>query len=497
MTGERATNDTRATTGESEAADTPGGCDDTATTERATTGGHDDRTEDIVTTTEPTTTVAGCDDTAAETLATRGVAAEPTAAAARVRSRWYDPRRFDWWTLFVYAVPVYVVSRLCVMVGAAVVAAELRVDTNLAAERGIEVADPHGNAPLGNALRPMIDVFTSWDGLWYLEIVRSGYPTDIPPDVTYHVDEARAAFFPLFPVLATWTDRVLPGGDSLAVLLLNTLLGLVAITLMGVLARRLYGTRVAKRAIVLCALFPGSFVFSFAYSEALMLVLAAACLLMLIDREWSAAGVFAALATATRPNGLALMVACAVAAYFAIRDRREWRALIAVALAPIGFLTFQVWLGRHTGEAGAWFRVQREAWDEGASFGITAIRNTAEAIAQPLSSPTDTITALSFAATVIVLVLAWRVRLDWVLMAYSIAILVLMLTPATVTARPRFLFTAFPLLIASAKWYDDRHDRTIGHANGDDDVWWALTLAACGAGLAGLTGLYGVFGAIP
>ena len=101
----------------------------------------------------------------------------------------------------------------------------------------------------------------------------------------------------------------MPGGDTLAVLTLNTVLGLIAVTLMGVLAKRWYGERVAKRAIVLCALFPGSFVLSFAYSEALMLVLAAACLLMLADREWVAAGVFAALATATRPNGLALVVA--------------------------------------------------------------------------------------------------------------------------------------------------------------------------------------------
>jgi hypothetical protein len=64
-----------------------------------------------------------------------------------------------------------------------------------------------------------------------------------------------------------------------------------------------------------------------------------------------------------------------------------------------------------------------------------------------------------------------------------------MLTPATVTARPRFLFTAFPLLLAAAKWYDDRRHR--------DEVWWSLTMAACGAGLAALAGLYGVFGAIP
>ena len=58
--------------------------------------------------------------------------------------------------------------------------------------------------------------------------------------------------------------------------------------------------------------------------------------------------------------------------------------------------------------------------------------------------------------------------------------------PATVTARPRFLFTAFPLVIPAAAWWTHRHR-----------IGWELTLVACGAGLATLTGLYGVFGAIP
>jgi len=270
---------------------------------------------------------------------------------------------------------------------------------------------------------------------------------------------------------------------------MNTLFGLVAIVLFALIADRLYGERVARTTATLSALFPGSFVLMFAYSEALMLVLAAACLLLLIDQEWTAAGVFAALATATRPNGLALVLACVVAAFFAIRDRREWSALIAVLLAPIGFITFQVWLGQHTGEAGVWFRVQREAWDEGASFGWTAVSNSVEAVWQPMTSPTDTITFLSFLTTIALLVIAWKVKLPWVLMAYSWAIVALMLVPATVTARPRFLFTAFPLLIAAAKWFDERRD--------SDERLWPMTMAACGAGLAALTGLYGVFGAIP
>lgn len=400
-----------------------------------------------------------------------------------------DVRTTTWWPMLVHVLPVYVVSRACVLAGAAVVAAELRVDANIAADTGLPVGDPHATETVGSAVRPMLDVLTSWDGLWYMGIVRDGYPTSIPPDVTYHVDEARAAFFPLLPLLGRAVDRILPGGDTFAVLTLNAVLGLLAVVLIGLLAQRVYGERVGRTSATLAAVFPGSFVLSFAYSEALMIVLAAACLWCLLEREWVAAGVFAALATATRPNGLALVVACAVAAFLAIRDRRDWRSLAGVALAPIGFVTFQVWLGQHTGEAGAWFRVQREAWDEGASFGWTAIRNTVEAVAQPLTSPTDTITAISVVATVALVWMSWRAKLPWVLTTYSWCIVALMLVPATVTARPRFLYTAFPLLIGAAAWYERRREH--------DEVLWPMTLVASGAGLAALTGLYGAFGAIP
>lgn len=399
-----------------------------------------------------------------------------------------------WWRMAMHAIPVYVMSRLCVLAGAAVVAAEQRVDTNLAIERGWPFSDPHilvspEQAAQGSAVRPMLDVLASWDGLWYMDIVRNGYPTTVPPDVTYHVSEARAAFFPAFPALGRAADFVLPGGDTIAVLALNTLLGFIAVVLIGLLAKDLYGERVGRTTTTLVAMFPGSFVLSFAYSEALMLVVATATMLCLHQRRWLLAGVFAALTTATRPNGVAIVLACVVAAFVAVKDERDWRSLASVLLAPVGFIAFQVWLGQHADEPFVWFRVQREAWDEGASFGWTAVTNTAEALAQPLTSPTDTITAIAVVTTIVLLWLAWRARMPIWMNAYSWAIIALMLVPATVTARPRFLYTAFPLLIGAALWYEERH-RT-------DDRSWAMTMAGCGAGLAALTGLYGAFGAIP
>lgn len=396
--------------------------------------------------------------------------------------------------MLVHALPVYLLSRLFVVVGAALVAAELGVDRNLADERLLEVADPHLLTETVNSGRAVTDVLTSWDGLWYMAIVRDGYPTSVRPEVTYHVDDARAAFFPMFPWLSRVMDWVLPGGDTSAVLAVNFVLGLVAVVLIAVLASRLYGEQVGRTTALLVAMFPGSFVLSFAYSEALMITVAAACLLCLHDRRWLLAGVFAALTTASRPNGVAIGLSCLVAAWPAVRDRRDWRAIGAVLLAPMGFILFQIWLSVHADEAGVWFRVQREAWGEGASFGWTAVRNTAEAIVNPISSPTDTLTAVSLFATILLVVLSRKAKLPLIYSAYAWGVIVLMLTPATVTARPRFLFTAFPLLIGAAAWF---HERPTPAGHPANDRLLTYSMACCAVGLTTLTGLYGVYAAIP
>lgn len=385
-----------------------------------------------------------------------------------------DERR-AWRRALTVGICAYVVSRLCVLAGAGVRASQLVVEAN-------QNGDPRPGSPTGLA----IETFTLWDGRWYMEIVRGGYPRSIPADITYSQPEARAAFFPLYPGVVRVVDRVLPGGDVLAAVAVNAVLGLVAVLLVGALARRLFDIEVAERAMVLFAVFPGSYVLSFVYSEALLIVLAAACLLFLLEERWLLAGVFAALATATRPNGIALVAACAVASFLAIRRRHDWSSLLAPVLAPVGVIVFHTFLYFHTDETSAWFRVQREAWREGTSFGATAISNTLSFLAHPLASPTDALTAASIVALVGGLWALWRHRLPWPMVAYIAVVVILMLLPATVTARPRFLFTAFPLIICSAAWWP-RQDR----------AGWDLLLVTCGAGLTGLTALYALFGAVP
>jgi len=77
-------------------------------------------------------------------------------------------------------------------------------------------------------------------------------------------------------------------------------------------------------------------------------------------------------------------------------------------------------------------------------------------------------------------------RLPAPYVAYSIVVLGLMLVPETVTARPRFLFTAFPLLLSCGALLRDE----------DGDRWVAI-VAVFSAGLVCVSGLYGVYGIIP
>ena len=311
---------------------------------------------------------------------------EPTPSSSPSDAVGFEPivdGEASWRRALVIGLSAYIVSRLCVVAGTAVRAAQITVDAR---------ADGEPELGAGSVIS---QVLTSWDGKWYLEIVRGGYPSQVPPNITYEQLEARAAFFPLFPWLARTADLLLPGGDTLAALFVNFVLGAISVVLVGLLARKLYGISVAARAMTLYAIFPGSVILSFAYSEALLIVLAAACLLLLLDERWLLAGIAAALATATRPNGIAVVAACVVASFLAIRRSRQWWSLVSVLLAPIGFIFFQWYVGSTAGERWVWFRVQREAWAEGTSFGATAVTNTFGFLTSPLSSPTDALTALT------------------------------------------------------------------------------------------------------
>ena len=298
-------------------------------------------------------------------------------------------------------------------------------------------------------------ILTSWDGHWYVRIAAMGYPDHIP---THHGKAvfSEIPFFPLYPVMVRALDTVTPFDVRTTAIVLAVVLGAVAAAALWLVTRRLFDEATATRAVALLCFAPGAWVFTFAYSEGLMLLLSVATLWLLHERRWLAAGIVGALGTASRPNAVVL-AACAVwAAAVAIRRDRDWRSLVAVALTPIGTLGFLGYLWIHTGEGDAWFRVQREAWGEHVDWGKSTLHIMRVFVSYPLQSPDDLVIGLSTVLAVVMCCLLVRARLPGVFVVYTAGILGLAATSAVLLPRPRFVLVAFPLVIATARFVRGR-----------------------------------------
>jgi len=196
---------------------------------------------------------------------------------------------------------------------------------------------------------------------------------------------------------------------------------------------------------VLFAVLPGGAVFTIFLSDPLLVVLCAAGLLFLARRQWLLAGLVAAAATATRPNGVGLVVAAAVAAWLAIRDDRDWRALAAPVLAPLGMIGYWVYLGAHTGVWDAWFAIQDRFWHQRLDLGI----EFAYIIKNPIELMGDGSYVVVELGFPFLLLVAWCIRrgarIPLVPAAFTATLVAQMVLYSGVGPRPRFLLIAFPL----------------------------------------------------
>jgi hypothetical protein len=205
--------------------------------------------------------------------------------------------------------------------------------------------------------------FFRFDGQWYLRLASHGYPHQ-----ALHA-KSTLGFFPLYSLVTRLVAWVFFTSVARAALIVTIGGGLAAAVLAYRLATGWWGESAARRAVVVFCLFPGSIVFSMAYSECLAIPLAIGCLLALRSRRWVLAGVLAAVAGTTEPLALVLVAVCAVAALRELRargwaDRQARRALAAPLLAPAGLGALAVYLWAWTGTPFAIYLAQHYGWHQ-------------------------------------------------------------------------------------------------------------------------------------
>lgn len=234
---------------------------------------------------------------------------------------------------------LFVASRLLIIVAAFV--AEALIPRNPLLEPGAD--------------GPILRSLTSWDGWYYLGIVRDGYQA-----APVSGDYANIAFPPLYPVLIRLLSWPIPGSEGIVAILISNLAFIGALGLLVRLGTPYLGRRRATMAAGLLIIYPFASVFAMAYTESLFLLLMVAAFLAAERGHRAWAGMFLALTVLCRLQGIALILPLLI-----IMLRQDgWRPRPSQAwllLGPLAGIAFLAYIATVTGAATAFLDAQ-QAW---------------------------------------------------------------------------------------------------------------------------------------
>ncbi len=192
-------------------------------------------------------------------------------------------------------------------------------------------------------------VFDAWDSMHYRAIATSGY--EFVNDGKQH----NLAFFPLFP-LSIWVLMKLGLPFELAGTLVNNLAFFAALYCLYFWVKEHYDINAAQWVTAVVSLYPSSMFTGVVYTEGLYLLLSTAALRAFDQKQYGWTALWGAMATATRPTGMALIPAFAIAAW---KERRPPIAYIAGFTTAIGILLFSLYCAIYFGNPLAFIEAQR------------------------------------------------------------------------------------------------------------------------------------------
>jgi Gpi18-like mannosyltransferase len=201
----------------------------------------------------------------------------------------------------------------------------------------------------GSIFRHAFGALEAWDGIWYRLIAEHGY-------LLVPGRQSDPAFFPLYPLLLKALGTAgLPLG--VAGMLLSNLFFLAALLAFDALGRQVVPAPIARRATLLLAVFPTTYVCSMVYPESLVLAAFALTGLFALRHRWIPCAASAALAALARPEGVLLAVpvtACLLGSWRSLVAEERGRAIAAVLAAPAAALSFPLYLGWALHDPLAW-----------------------------------------------------------------------------------------------------------------------------------------------
>jgi Gpi18-like mannosyltransferase len=280
------------------------------------------------------------------------------------------------------------------------------------------------------------ELFSHWDGKWYLEIANLGY--SYADDGEYH----SVAFYPLFPLLMRGL-MTLGMEAEVAGVLINSLAFLGALVLVYFWVEEQYDTGAAKWATSVLAWCPLSLFCTVIYTEGLFLLLTTAALRAFEKGEYIWAAFWGALTTATRGPGVALIPAFLLVAW---REKRPPLAYVAGFASAIGFFSFSLYCAIRFGDALAFVHVQK-AWLQPGWL---------EILSEALKGDIADISRIVMIFGSGYLLWFFRKKLSMIVLIYGFCSLALLVSLGVLLSVNRFAYAIVPLsitmgLLAAAK----------------------------------------------
>jgi hypothetical protein len=300
---------------------------------------------------------------------------------------------------------------------------------------------------------PLLDVWTRWDGGFYVEIAASGYRAHPPlPNIV---------FFPLYPALIRVVAPLVGGGSAglwVAALAVSLASLAVAVAYLIALVRMELDDRLARRAAMYLMVFPTSLFLTAAYPESLFLALSLAAFYHARRGTWWLAGIVGLAASLTRPYGALLVVPLAFE--YLLQRRFDVRLVrldaLWIGLAALGGPLFLGYLAWKFNDAGVmqeaqnyWGRRLVAPWDALARYFDAPI------IVHGFPTQGRSLVDLAFVAVFVTLVvMGWR-RLRPTYAIHATLLLAAILSSSAFTSVPRYGLALFPAFMSLALWADD------------------------------------------
>jgi len=153
-----------------------------------------------------------------------------------------------------------------------------------------------------------------WDAPHYLYISEFGY-TNVGDEANFIV------FYPLYPLVVKALGGVI-GSYRASGLILSNVFFFVGSLGLYKLIREIYSEETAELTLITLILFPTSYFFSVPYAESLFLFLFSLAVYFVYKKRYAFSGVFAGMATLTRPFGI-LIVPLIFVEWFAVKEKQK------------------------------------------------------------------------------------------------------------------------------------------------------------------------------